>query len=69
MLFEHYVNTRATIDKWWNHKPRAFVAYVSENGHRQWPSGWLLGLGNFSLWYADCVHGSSSPAAATNDKG
>eukprot|EP00971_Amphidinium_carterae_P322843 6416730-Amphidinium_carterae.1 len=39
MLFEHYVNSQDTIEKWWKKKHRAFVVYVSENGHRQWPVG------------------------------
>eukprot|EP00971_Amphidinium_carterae_P118536 2348292-Amphidinium_carterae.4 len=39
MKFQHYVNVQDVIEKWWNFKARAFVVYVSENGHRQWPVG------------------------------
>eukprot|EP00971_Amphidinium_carterae_P113727 2253521-Amphidinium_carterae.1 len=39
MKFQNYVNVQDVIEKWWQFKARAFVVYVSENGHRQWPVG------------------------------
>eukprot|EP00971_Amphidinium_carterae_P260904 5175965-Amphidinium_carterae.1 len=39
MKFQDFVNIQDVIEKWWTFKKRAFVVYVSENGHRQWPVG------------------------------
>eukprot|EP00971_Amphidinium_carterae_P053175 1047491-Amphidinium_carterae.1 len=36
---ESFVNIESTMTKWWDTKARAFVIYVSESGHRQWPVG------------------------------
>eukprot|EP00971_Amphidinium_carterae_P208448 4135756-Amphidinium_carterae.4 len=37
--FEQFVNVEETLETWWVKKARAFVVYVSESGHRQWPAG------------------------------
>eukprot|EP00971_Amphidinium_carterae_P143465 2842512-Amphidinium_carterae.1 len=42
--FEDYVNVEDAMAKWWNKRQRAFVVYVSECGHRQWPVGGYLDL-------------------------
>eukprot|EP00971_Amphidinium_carterae_P336564 6472990-Amphidinium_carterae.2 len=39
MKFHKFINAQDVVDKWWTFKKRAFVVYVSENGHRQWPVG------------------------------
>eukprot|EP00971_Amphidinium_carterae_P167255 3314213-Amphidinium_carterae.1 len=39
LAFEYFVNIDATMNQWWDAKARAFVIYVSESGHRQWPVG------------------------------
>eukprot|EP00971_Amphidinium_carterae_P010338 204244-Amphidinium_carterae.1 len=39
MKFQNFINIQEVIERWWTLKPRAFVVYVSENGHRQWPVG------------------------------
>eukprot|EP00971_Amphidinium_carterae_P144770 2868584-Amphidinium_carterae.2 len=37
--FDDYVNKERVIRRWWTQKERAFVVYISENRHRQWPVG------------------------------
>eukprot|EP00971_Amphidinium_carterae_P158180 3135627-Amphidinium_carterae.3 len=46
MKFTKYVNISDTMNRWWQKRQRAFVVYVSECGHRQWPIGgyWDLEL-------------------------
>eukprot|EP00971_Amphidinium_carterae_P315399 6269041-Amphidinium_carterae.2 len=39
LAFESFVNIEDTMTNWWEAKARAFVVYVSESGHRQWPVG------------------------------
>eukprot|EP00971_Amphidinium_carterae_P089719 1776253-Amphidinium_carterae.1 len=39
LAFESFVSVETTMNKWWDAKARAFVVYVSESGHRQWPAG------------------------------
>eukprot|EP00971_Amphidinium_carterae_P265224 5261080-Amphidinium_carterae.1 len=39
MKFQNFTNIQEVIERWWTSKKRAFVVYVSENGHRQWPVG------------------------------
>eukprot|EP00971_Amphidinium_carterae_P210708 4181048-Amphidinium_carterae.1 len=44
LAFESFVSVEATMNKWWDAKARAFVVYVSESGHRQWPAGGIWDL-------------------------
>eukprot|EP00971_Amphidinium_carterae_P290160 5761116-Amphidinium_carterae.1 len=37
MKFQNFINVQEVIERWWTFKKRAFVVYISENGHRQWP--------------------------------
>eukprot|EP00971_Amphidinium_carterae_P090861 1798464-Amphidinium_carterae.3 len=44
MKFQNYFNMTDVMRKWWNKRKRAFVVYVSESGHRQWPVGGIWDL-------------------------
>eukprot|EP00971_Amphidinium_carterae_P273195 5422089-Amphidinium_carterae.1 len=35
---------RCMMNKWWEKRKRAFVVYVTESGHRQWPVGGIWDL-------------------------
>eukprot|EP00971_Amphidinium_carterae_P337009 6473636-Amphidinium_carterae.1 len=44
MKFEHFFNKNDVMKKWWKKRKRAFVVYLSESGHRQWPVGGIWDL-------------------------
>eukprot|EP00971_Amphidinium_carterae_P222710 4419955-Amphidinium_carterae.1 len=44
MKFEHFFNKNDVMKKWWKKRKRAFVVYLTESGHRQWPVGGIWDL-------------------------
>eukprot|EP00971_Amphidinium_carterae_P351547 6492160-Amphidinium_carterae.1 len=44
LRFEHFYNLEDVMKKWWNRRKRAFVVYLTESGHRQWPVGGIWDL-------------------------
>eukprot|EP00971_Amphidinium_carterae_P330004 6462845-Amphidinium_carterae.1 len=44
MRFDHFYNLEDVMKKWWRKRNRAFVVYLTESGHRQWPVGGIWDL-------------------------
>eukprot|EP00971_Amphidinium_carterae_P270752 5372890-Amphidinium_carterae.1 len=44
LRFDHFYNLEDVMKKWWKRRKRAFVVYLTESGHRQWPVGGIWDL-------------------------
>eukprot|EP00971_Amphidinium_carterae_P268628 5329150-Amphidinium_carterae.4 len=44
LRFTQFYNPDEVMEKWWKRRKRAFVVYLTESGHRQWPVGGIWDL-------------------------